>query len=154
MWADAQRHGRPAEYRGRSLRKFRNSIPYTTRKVWLTPAAGVPCSNAANIGKGKTWTQSEFCTWQNSVRGQEPPIMYIVYQPRRRPNIVQSLVGFRGATSCSNEANMRNPLKFGGVPQTPELQHISKFTLRPHHVSIRPHHVWKYGRHPISDRCE
>jgi len=26
------------------------------RKVWLTPAAGVPCSNAANIGEGKTWT--------------------------------------------------------------------------------------------------
>ena len=26
------------------------------RKVWLTPAAGVPCSNAANIGERKTWT--------------------------------------------------------------------------------------------------
>ena len=40
------------------------------RKVWLTPAAGVPCSNAANIGERKTWTQSGFCTWQNSVRGK------------------------------------------------------------------------------------
>jgi len=28
------------------------------RKVWLTPAAGVPCSNAANIGERKTWLQS------------------------------------------------------------------------------------------------
>jgi len=26
------------------------------RKVWLTPAAGVLCSNAANIGECKTWT--------------------------------------------------------------------------------------------------
>jgi len=26
MWADAQRDGRPAEYRWRSMRKFRNSI--------------------------------------------------------------------------------------------------------------------------------
>jgi len=26
------------------------------RKVWLMPAAGVPCSNAANIGERKTWT--------------------------------------------------------------------------------------------------
>ena len=26
------------------------------RKVWLTPAAGVPCSNAANIGERKIWT--------------------------------------------------------------------------------------------------
>jgi len=30
MWADAQRDGRPAEYRWRLLRKFRNSIPCTT----------------------------------------------------------------------------------------------------------------------------
>jgi len=29
MWADAQRDGRPAEYRWRPLRKFRNSIPCT-----------------------------------------------------------------------------------------------------------------------------
>ena len=33
-------------------------IPFlaTRRKVWLTPTAGVPCSNAANIGERKTWT--------------------------------------------------------------------------------------------------
>jgi len=30
MWADAQRDGRPAEYSWRPLRKFGNSIPYTT----------------------------------------------------------------------------------------------------------------------------
>jgi len=33
---------------------------------------GVPCSNAANIAERKTWTQSEFCTLQNSVSGQQP----------------------------------------------------------------------------------
>jgi len=50
-------------------------IPFLVQrhKVWLTPAAGVSCSNAANTGKRKTWTQSEFCTWQNSVREQELP---------------------------------------------------------------------------------
>jgi len=65
-------------------------VPY--RKVWLATAAGVPCSNTANIREGKTWTQSEFCTRQNSVA---PENEYIVYQPRRRPNIVQCLVGLR-----------------------------------------------------------
>jgi len=30
MWADAQRDGRPAEYKWRLLRKFRNSIPCST----------------------------------------------------------------------------------------------------------------------------
>jgi len=33
-------------------------IPFLVprRKVWLTPAAGVPCSNAANIREQKTCT--------------------------------------------------------------------------------------------------
>jgi len=73
-------------------------IPFLVprRKVWLTPAAGVPCSNAANIGERKTWTHSEFCSWQNSVKGQKPPKnVYTLYQPRRRPNIVQSVVDLR-----------------------------------------------------------
>jgi len=46
-------------------------------KVWLTAAARVPRSNAANIEERKTWTESEFCSWQNSVTGQEPQKMYI-----------------------------------------------------------------------------
>jgi len=50
-------------------------IPFLVprRKVWLTPAARLPCSNAANMGERKTWTQSEFCTWQNSLRGARAP---------------------------------------------------------------------------------
>ena len=102
MWADAQCDGRPAEYSWRPLQKFRISIPCTSRKVWLTPAAGVPCSNSANVGERKTWTQSEFCIWQvgwlefnipfqheygyirddfapgrTVLGGQKPPNMYI-----------------------------------------------------------------------------
>ena len=60
------------------LKSESSIIPFLVprRKVWLTPAR-VPCSNTASIGESKTWTQSEFCTWQNSVRQQEPPKMYI-----------------------------------------------------------------------------
>ena len=60
-------------------------IPFLVprRKVWLTPTGRVPCSNAADIGERKTWTQSEVCTWQHSIRGQKPLKMYIVYQPKR-----------------------------------------------------------------------
>jgi len=65
------------------------------RKVWLTPAAEVPCSNTANIGKHKTWTKVNFAPGKI---GQVPPNVYIVYQRRRRTNIVQSLVGLRLAT--------------------------------------------------------
>ena len=38
IWANAQRDGRPAEYRWRPL--FNDA-------VWLTPTTRVPCSNAA-----------------------------------------------------------------------------------------------------------
>jgi len=43
-------------------------IPFLVprRKVRLTPAGRVPCSNAANIKERKTWTQSEACTRQNT----------------------------------------------------------------------------------------
>jgi len=63
IWADVQRDGRAAEYSWRPLRKFRNSIPCTTAQCLADLAAGVSCSNAANIGERKTWTQSEYCTW-------------------------------------------------------------------------------------------
>jgi len=39
MWANAQRDGRPAEYRWRPL--------FKRRKVWLAPTARMPCSNEA-----------------------------------------------------------------------------------------------------------
>ena len=60
-------------------------IPFLVprRKVWLMPAVGVPCSNAGNIGERKTWTHSEFCTWQNSVGGATAlENVYEMYQPK------------------------------------------------------------------------
>jgi len=77
MWADAQRDGGPAEYRWRLCVSSVIPVLVPYCKVWQMPAAGVLCSNAANIRQCKIWTQSEFCTWQNSVRGQKPPKMYI-----------------------------------------------------------------------------
>jgi len=75
------------------MRSESSVIPFLVphRKVWLTPTARVRCSNAANIGERKTWTQSAFCTWQNSVRARAPKIQYSV-AGRKRPNIVKSLV--------------------------------------------------------------
>ena len=73
IWADAQRDGPPAEYRWPLCKSSVIPVLVPRRKVWSTPAAGVPCSNTANIGECKTWTQSEFCMWRNPVRGQQPP---------------------------------------------------------------------------------
>ena len=54
MWADAQRDGRQPNIGG-DLCEI-SVIPFLVprRKAWLTPAAGVPCSNAANIGERET----------------------------------------------------------------------------------------------------
>jgi len=49
-------------------------IPFLVPRHSLADGhCSVPCSNAANIGERKTWTQSEFCSWQNSVRQKSPP---------------------------------------------------------------------------------
>jgi len=42
-------------------------IPFLVRrrKLSLMPTARVPCSNAANIGERKSWTQIEFCTFRS-----------------------------------------------------------------------------------------
>jgi len=79
MWADAQRDSRPAEYTVDGALYGSSLIPFLVprHKVWLTAAARVPCSNAANLGERKTWTQSEFCSWQYSVRGNSPKNVYI-----------------------------------------------------------------------------
>jgi len=123
------------------------------RKVWLTPAR-VACSDAANIGKRKTWTQTEFCTWQNSVRGQEPPKMYIqCTSPEDGQTSWKVWLAFVERRRCSNEANTRNPLKFAGVPQT--RQPISaingpKFTILWRHVEK----ALRFNKcFPIVDTC-
>jgi len=47
MWANAQRDGRPAEYRWRPLVN-------AAKFGFMTPTTRVPCSNA-KIGERKTW---------------------------------------------------------------------------------------------------
>jgi len=114
----------PSKYKWRPLLKMTriesSVIPFLVprHKVWLTYSARVPCSNAANIGERKTWTQNEFCTWQNSVRGQQPPKMYTMYQPRRHQTSCKVWLTFVEWRRCSNEGKTRNSLKFAGVPQT------------------------------------
>ena len=74
--------------------------------------------------------------------GKRPESVYIAYQGRRRPNIVQSLVDFRSSVErrrCSNEAKTRNPLKLAGVPQTNKRISAAsgpKFTILWGHVGV------------------
>jgi len=64
----------------------------------------------------KTWTQSEFCTWQNSVRGQEPRICIYGVPADSQTSCKVSLTSVE-RRRCSNEAKTRNRLKFAGCPK-------------------------------------
>jgi len=93
----------------------------------------MPCCDAANIGERKTWTQSEFCTWQNSVRGQEPPkcIYSVPVQETAKHRAKFGWPPLSDVTAI-NEANTRNTLKFAGVPQTRQPMSAAngpKFTI-------------------------
>jgi len=109
------------------------------RKVWLTPTAQVPCSNATRIRKRETWRmQSEFCTWQNSVTGQEPPKMYMKCTgPGNGQTPCKVWLASVERRRCSNEAKMRMPLKLAGVCKTNETISSAsrpKFTILCKHV--------------------
>ena len=60
MWANAQRDGRPAEYRWR---------PLFNATVWLTPTSRVPCSNAA-----KTRNPLKFAGVPKLKKRSQPPV--------------------------------------------------------------------------------
>jgi len=117
--------------------------------------AGVPCSNAANIGEHKIRTQSEYCTWQNSVRGQQPPKMYMwCTSPGDSKTSYKVWLASSERRHCSNEAKAWNTLKFGGVPQTAEpISAISgpNFTILWGHLEK----IWLFNKFffPIVDTC-
>jgi len=108
MWVDAQHDGRPAKQVASSAER---------PKVWLTHTAGVRCSNAdkenARLGR-----RVNFAPGKIPLGARAPESVYIVYQPRRRPNIMKVWVTSVERRRCSNEAKTRNPLKFaGGTPK-------------------------------------
>jgi len=99
MWADAQRDGRPAEYiystYGALCESSLGLIPFIVprRKVWLRPAAGVPCSNAAiyenaRLGRKVNIACDKFSSGGKSVY----MIMVIIFSPK---NCVLNILIYR-----------------------------------------------------------
>jgi len=89
------------------------------RNVWLTPTTRVPCSNAANIGRRKTWAQKwilHLAKFRYGVRAPEK--VYIVYQPWNGQTSCKVWLASVEECRCSNEAKTRNQFKFAGEPQT------------------------------------
>jgi len=93
--------------------------PSAQRRSLADPHYSSAVHNAANIGERKTWTQSEFYTWQNSVKGY--PKMYTwCTSPADGQRSCKVWLASGERRRRSNEAKTRNPLKFAGVSETPE----------------------------------
>ena len=148
MWANAQRDGRPAEYRWR---------PLFNAAVWLTPTTKVPCSNAA-----KTQNPLKFVGVPqtpepiSAVSGPKFTILSGHVEEILLLNeffpIVDTCLNCEDIArqSCAMVPRWRFLATFlGPAFAASRQQHISDLHSK---FALRPHHVWKYGRHPISGR--
>ena len=149
MWANAQRDGRPAKYRRRPL--F-NAAKFGWRPLLECHAVMLPrCETRWNLqGCLKLTKRSQLLVGRSSS--------YCGDMFRR----YWCLTSFFSdcCLSCEDIAWQ----SCGMVPRWRlfgDFLHPVFSASRTQHVSdlhskfaLRPHHVWKYGRHPISNRCD
>ena len=65
------------------------------RKIWLTPTTGALCSNAAKIGSARLGRKVNVAPGKIPLLGKNTRKCIYSVPAQGRPNIVQSLVGFR-----------------------------------------------------------
>jgi len=147
MWANAQRDCRPAKYRWRPL--------FNAAKFGWRPL--LEC-RAVMLPKHESHWNLQGCTKlanrsQPSV-GQSSPYYEDVWRTYRCLTIFFSIVDI--CLSCQNTARqscamVRKWRFLRPVFSSSCVQHISHMHSK---FALRPHHVWKYGRHPISNRWD
>ena len=151
MWANAQRDGHPAEYRWRRL---------FNAAVWLTPTTRVPCSNAAKTrnplklpGGPKLTKRSQTLVGRSSPYCGPGDMLRRYRCLTSFFPIVDTCLSWEDIArqSCWMVPRWR---LFGDdflrpVFSVSRAQHVSDLHSK---FALRPHHVWKYGKHPISDR--
>jgi len=147
MWANAQRDGRPAEYRWCSL---------FNATVWLTPTTRVPCSNAAKTREslklpGVPQTNEKI----PAASGPKFTILWGHVEEILLLNKFFSIVDT--CLSCEDIARQSCVMMprwrilatfLDPAFSASRVQHISDLHSK---FALGPHHVWQYGRHPISD---
>jgi len=136
MCANAQRDGRPAEYRWRPLLKPQSLLSPTTR---------VPCSNAA-----KTQWCPKLANRSQPLVGRSSPYYEDIWRMCQRLTIFSDCLSYLSCEdtvrqSCAMAPKWRFLRPVFSANRVP---HISDMHSK---SALRPHHVCKYGRHPISD---
>jgi len=150
MWANAQRDGRPAEYR---------------RRLCSTPQFGSrPLLECHAVTLPKCETRWNVLQCPKLANGSQPlvgrSIPYCDDMWGRHCCLTSFFPTVNTCLSCEDMARQSCAMVpkchiFGSFlgPAFPasRVQHVSD--LHPE-FALRPHHVWKYGRHPISDRWD
>ena len=126
------------------------------RKVWLTPTTSVPCSNAAKTPNPLKLAEVSQTT--GPVSAASGPKFIILWNMWRKYccltcvfPIVVTCLSFEDIArqSCAMVPRWRFLATFlCPVFSASRVQHVSVLHLK---FALRPHHVWKHGRHPISD---
>ena len=147
MWANAQRDGHPAEHRWCPLFNAANLADAHYH---------MPCSNAAKTPKPlKVAGVPQTPETISAAIGPKFTILWAHVEEILLLNKFFSIVDT--CLSCEDIAQQ----SCGMVPRwrffasflhpvfsASYVQHISDLHSK---FAVRPHHVWKYGRHPISD---
>jgi len=151
MWANAQRDGQPAEYRWHPL--F-NAAKFGWRPILQCRAVTLPrCKTRWNLQWCPKLTKRS-----QALVGQSLP--YCGNMWRRYCCLTNFFPIVNTCLSCKDTARQSGVMvpkwRFFGEFLNPvfavsRVQHISDLHSK---FALRPHHVWKYGRHPISDHWD
>jgi len=147
MWANAQRDGRPAEYRWRPL--F-HAAKFGWRPLLEWRAVMLPRRETRwNLqGCPKFGNRSETLLGRSSPYYQDMWRRYCCltsFFPLSTNALVPTIQSDKFLRWCQNGDFLRAVFPASRVQYISDLH--SKFALR-------PHHVWKYGRHPICGRWD
>jgi len=148
MWGNAQCDGRPAKYRWRPLfnaAKFGWRPLLKCRAVTLHAKKRKPLKFA---GVSQTRQQvSAVCRPQFSILSGHVEEVSVLNKFFRLSihALAAKIQPDKVVRWCQNGDFLRH------VFAASRVQHISDMHSK---FPLRPHHVWKYGRHPISDRWD
>jgi len=148
MWANAQRDGRPAEYRWR---------PLFNAAVWLTPTTRVPCCNAAKTPNplklpGVPQTNERI----SAASGPKFTILQRHVEEILLLN--QFFPIFDTCRSCEDIARQSCAMAprwrflatfLGPAFAASRVQRLSELHSK---FALWPHHMPKYGSHPLCGR--
>jgi len=126
---------------------------YWTPAVWLMPTTRVPCSNAAKTRKPLKFAGVPQTRQQISA-ASTPKFTILWGHVGETLLFNKFFLIVDTCLSCEDTARqscamVRRWWFLCPIFSASRVQHISDLHSK---FALRPHHVWKYGRHPISDR--